>query len=133
VPTPIIARRFPDVVKILVPSLEIWVDGDTNRTGPETPEDLQTRMPFIRVMRTGGSRTRVSDSRDIWIDVFASGYSAAESLAENICEWLCGPPPPIREFDRVEVDVTPRELPWGDERLFRFQAQYTIVTRRRNR
>ena len=62
--------------------------------------------------------------------MFAGDYSTAESLAEDIAQWLCGPPPPIDVFDRVEPDVGPRRLPWGDERVFRFQAQYTVVTRR---
>jgi hypothetical protein len=43
---------------------------------------------------------------------------------------LCGPPPPSVWLDRVEVDIAPRRLPWGDERIFRFQAQYSVVSRR---
>lgn len=127
---PVIARRFPDLVKLLVPALEVWVDGDPGRTGPETPDDLQARMPFVRVMKLGGGRDRLNDAATVSIDVFADGYTAAETLAEDIAQWLCGPPPPLPVLDRVEIDVSPRQLPWGDERVFRFQAQYTVVTRR---
>lgn len=127
---PVIDRRFPDVTRILVTALEVWVDDDPTRTGPETPTDLQARMPFIRAYRIGGGRERLSDYPTVAVDVFASDYSTAEALAEDIAQWLCGPPPPIDVFDRVDPDVAPRRLPWGDERVFRFQAQYTVVTRR---
>lgn len=133
VTAPLIGRRFPDVTRLLVTALEVWVDGDPTRTGPETPDDLQTRLPFIRAYRAGGGRDRLNDAPTVAIDVFAGSYSQAESLAEDIAQWLCGPPPPLAELDRVECDVAPRQLPWGDERIFRFQAQYTAVTRRRRR
>lgn len=127
---PLIGRRFPDVNRLLAEALEVWVDGDTARTGPEAPDDLQDRLPFIRARRVGGGRDRLNDTPTVAVDVFAGSYSQAESLAERIAQWLCGPPPPIAVFDRVEPDVAPRELPWGDERIYRFQAQYTVVTRR---
>jgi hypothetical protein len=130
VAAPVIDRRFPDVTRLLVTALEVWVDGDTDRTGPETPTDLQSRLPFIRAYRIGGGRDRLNDSPAVAVDVFAGSYSVAEALAEDVAQWLCGPPPPIALFDRVEPDVAPRRLPWGDERIFRFQAQYTVVTRR---
>lgn len=125
---PAISRTFPDVVRLLVGAMEVWTAPD--RTGPETPDDLQTRMPYIRVMRAGGSRDRLNDYPTVSVDVFASSYSVAQALSEDIDQWLAGPPPPIPELDRVVHDVAPRQLPWGDERVFRFQAQYTVVTRR---
>jgi hypothetical protein len=127
---PVVSRRFPDVTRILVAALEVWVDGDSNRTGPATPADLQARLPFVRAVRIGGGRDRLSDFPTVSVDVFAASYSGAETLMEDIDQWLCGPPPPIPLFDRVEHDVAPRRLPWGDETLFRWQAQYTVVTRR---
>lgn len=129
-PTPEISRRFPDVTRLLVTALEVWVDDDPDRTGPETPLDLQERLPFIRAYRIGGGREPVSDFPTVAVDVFAGSYSVAEALAEDVDQWLCGPPPPIPVFDRVVHDVGPRRLPWGDERIFRWQAQYTVVTRR---
>lgn len=127
---PVIPRRFPDVTRLLVTALEVFVDDDPTRTGPETPTDLQARLPFIRAYRVGGQREWVSDYPTVAVDVFAADYSTAEALAEDVSQWLCGPPPPIPVFDRVETDIAPRRLPWGDERIFRFQAQYTVVTRR---
>lgn len=126
---PIVSRRFPDVTRLLVTELEVWV-ADAAHTGPETPADLQEKLPFIRAYRIGGGRDRLSDFPTVTVDVFASSYSEAEALAEDVSQWLCGPPPPIALLDRVDPDVAPRLLPWGDERIFRFQAQYTVVTRR---
>lgn len=126
---PVVSRRFPDVTRLLVTELEVWVAGTAN-TGPETPADLQARLPFIRAYRIGGGRDRISDFPTVTVDVFAASYTAAEALAEDVAQWLCGPPPPIAALDRVDPDVAPRMLPWGDERIFRFQAQYTLVTRR---
>jgi len=126
---PTVDRRFPDVTRLLVTALEVWVP-DASHTGPEVPLELQDKLPFIRAYRIGGSRGRLNDSPTVSLDVFADSYSAAEGLAEDIDQWLCGPPPPLWELDRVDVDVAPRRLPWGDERIFRWQAQYSLVTRR---
>jgi hypothetical protein len=127
--TPVFDRRFPDVTRLLVTALEVWVP-DPSHTGPEVPLELQDKLPFIRAYRIGGNREWISDYPTVAIDVFADSYSAAEGLAEDIDQWLCGPPPPLWELDRVEPDVAPRSLPWGDERIFRWQAQYSMVTRR---
>lgn len=123
-------RRFPDVQKLLVFGLEPLTGA--NRTATETPEDLESRLPFVRVMRTGGFRDRLNDSPTVDIDVFAATYTAAESLAEQIAEFLIGPPSGIREFDRVTCEVAPRELPWAeDNNVRRWAATYRVVTRRR--
>jgi hypothetical protein len=126
---PVVARRFPDVTRMLVTALEVWVPDGTH-TGPETPEDLQAKLPFIRAYRMGGGRDRLNDYATVAVDVFDATYTGAESLAEDIAQWLCGPPPPLALIDRIDPDVSPRRLPWGDDRLVRFQAQYSLVTRR---
>lgn len=126
---PEVGRRFPDVTRLLVTALEVWVP-DASHTGPEVPLELQDKLPFIRAYRIGGGRDRLSDYPTVAVDVFAGSYTAAESLAEDIDQWLCGPPPPLWELDRVDHDVAPRSLPWGDERIFRWQGQYSLVTRR---
>ncbi len=126
---PTVDRRFPDLTRLLVTELEVWV-ATPEQTGPETPDDLQARLPFIRAYRIGGSRDRLADFGTVAVDVFAGDYTTAEGLAEDIAQWLCGPPPPIVWLDRVEVDIAPRRLPWGDERIFRFQGQYVVTARR---
>lgn len=127
---PVVTHRFPDLNKVLAAALEVWVDGDTNRTGPSTPDDLQARLPFIRARKLGGGRDRLNDGATVMVDVFAASYSEAESLSERIDQWLCGPPPPVSILDRVDCEISPREMQWGDEKIYRFQAQYLVVTRR---
>ncbi len=127
-PVPRLDRRFPDVVRALVAALEAL--HDPNRTGPETPENLQELLPFVRVQRIGGARDRFNDYPTVSVDVFAGSYSEAEGLADDVDQWLTGPPPPLGQLVRAIHDVAPRQLPWGDERIFRFQAQYQVVTRR---
>lgn len=122
-------RRFPDVQRLLVVGLE-ELAGD-GRTAIETPEDLESQLPFVRVMRTGGGRDRLHDMPTVDVDVFAATYTAAETLAEQIAEWLIGPPSGVREFDRVICEVAPRELPWVDDNTVRrWGATYHVVTRR---
>ncbi len=123
-------RRFPDVQRLLVADLEDIVGA--GRVAIQTPDDMESDLPFVRVMRIGGGRSQLSDFSTVDVDVFAGGYSAAEALAEQIDEWLCGPPPGVALFDAVSCEVGPRELPWADGvRVRRWGATYQVMTRRR--
>ncbi len=124
------ASRFPDVQRLLVDAL-VPMAGADNRTGIETPSDLADRLPFVRVRRVGGPSTWLNDYSRVEVDVFALTYSAAENLAEDIRQWLCGPPPPLPALDRAVCDLGPRELPWGDGSIRRWGAEYELVARRR--
>lgn len=124
------ATRFPDVQRLLAAALVPFAGAD-NRTGIETPADLEGRLPFVRVRRVGGPSDRLNDYARIEVDVFASTYSIAENLAEDIRQWLCGPPPPLPALDRAVCDLGPRELPWGDGTVRRWGAEYELVARRR--
>lgn len=123
-------RRFPDVQRLLVADLEDIVGA--GRAAVQTPDDMEQDLPFVRVMRIGGGRTRVSDVATVDVDVFAGSYLTAEALAEQIDDWLCGPPPGVALFDAVTCEVGPRELPWADGvRVRRWGATYQVMTRRR--
>lgn len=122
--------RFPDVARLLSTDLETLAG--VGRTGGQTPANLEELLPFIRILRTGGSSDHVSDRPIVWVDVFAATYAAGEVLAEQVRQRLVGPPPPIPALDKVRCDTAPRELPWGDPAVVRrFQAIYAITTRRR--
>ncbi len=124
-------RRFPDVQVLLVNDLETLA-GD-GRTAIETPPDLEERLPFVRIRRSGGSSDRLNDVATVDIDVFAGTYTAGELLAEQIREYLVGPPPPLAAVDRVVCEAAPRELPWGqpDGPVRRWGATYQLISRRR--
>jgi hypothetical protein len=121
--------RFPKVQRVLVAELPAIVGA--GRVAARTPPNLADVLPFVRVMRVGGGRDRINDLPTVDVDVFAATFTAAEALAEDIDAWLVGPPPAPRVFDRVEVEIAPRELPWGDGTVRRFNATYRIVSRRR--
>jgi hypothetical protein len=119
---------FPDVQGLLVEHLAVWVGADHVDT--ETPEDLQGEMPFIRVERIGGGRDRVSDQASVELQFYAATYAVVQPLAERVSEWLCGPPPPIPQLDRVLCTSAPVEIPYGDERIRRMVATFQLTTRR---
>lgn len=121
-------RRFPDVLAVLVDALEELAG--SGHVAVETPADMESRLPFVRVTRVAGDRNRLEDLPVIDVDVFASSYSAGRLLADDIAEWLIGPPPAANVFDRVDCEVAPRELPWGDD-VRRFNASYRVILRRR--
>jgi len=120
--------RFPDVQAALVALLAPMAGG---RAGIETPADLESRLPFVRVMRTGGGSGRVSDSATVQVDVFAASYGAGEDLAERVRQYLTGRP--LRHgravLDRVVCESAPVELPWAP-RVRRFVATYVVTSRR---
>lgn len=121
-------RRFPDVQRALVAILGPLVGG---RAGTETPADLESRMPFVRVTRTGGPSDRVSDFALVDVDVFAATYATAEPLAEQIRQLLTGPPlrAGVVILDRISCESGPTELPWAPG-VRRFGATYLVVSRR---
>lgn len=121
-------RRFPDVQRALVAILAPLVGG---RAGTETPGDLESKMPFIRVLRTGGPSDHIYDYATVDVDVYASTYTQAEPLAEQVRQLLTGPP--LRTdaivIDRISCESAPVELPWAPG-VRRFGATYVVVSRR---
>jgi hypothetical protein len=116
---------------LLVVALETLTGA--NRTGTETPADMDTNLPFVRVRRTApGSSDQVTDTGTLAVDVFTALYTDGVVLAENIREWLVGPPPPVREFDYVECSSAPQELPWATASpVRRINTVYRVEARRR--
>ncbi len=122
--------RFPHVQKLLVLALE-GLAGGAEHTGTETPDDLQDRLPFVRVRRVTGDSTWLNDRPVVEVDVFAATQDVAWRLAEDIRDYLVGPPPPLPLLDRIDCEQGPRELPWADGRVRRWGADYRVTSRRR--
>lgn len=121
-------RRYPDVQRLLVDELEALTGA--GHTGIETPVNLADVLPFVRVLRIGGFSDRLNDRATVDVDVFAASYSAGELLAEQVRQHLVGPPPPVVLLDRVDCEIAPRELPWGDGTVRRWNATYLVTARR---
>lgn len=123
-------ERFADMATT-VAQLLVSVVGP-GRTGIATPDSLVGIMPFVRATRGGGPRDRISDRARIFIDVFDSDYDRGFAMAESIAAFL--EPGRLRLgavlIDRVVIDSAPQEVaPWAPG-IFRFEARYTIVSRR---
>lgn len=122
--------QFPDIQKVLVTGLQELAGGDTH-TGTQTPADWAGALPFIRVLRTGGPSGVNSDHPHVDIDVFAATYDQAAGLAEEVRQFLVGPPPALAIIDRARCEIGPRELPWADNGTVRkITASYHLTTRR---
>lgn len=122
-------RRFPDVQKALAAIVESLVGA--GRAGSETPEDLEQRLPYVRILRIGGYSDRLTDFATVEVDVFAGTYAQAEPLAERIRQHLTGPPLRVGPvvLDRITCESGPVELPWAP-RVRRFNASYVVRSRR---
>lgn len=135
-------RGFPEVQRVLADALAVFVPS-INQSGTETPGNLEQMTPFIRVRRNGGLRDQLNEHATVDIDVFALTYVEAEALAEKVSQFLCGPPPPVAQFDRIECLRPPEELPWGGDgrnvgarhygphQVRRMGAVYSVTSRRR--
>lgn len=123
-------ERFADMATTVAQLLAVVAGA--GRTGVATPDNLTGLMPFVRATRGGGPRDRINDHARIYIDVFDADYARGFAMAEAIAAYLepgrlhYGPV----VIDRVVVDSAPQEVaPWAPG-IFRFEARYTIVSRR---
>lgn len=125
-------RAFPDIQELLKTALESDPAGPmlgTGHVGIITPDNLADVLPYVRVRRGGGGSTRVFDQPTVDIDAFAGTYAVAYLLAEQIRQWLVGPPCPIALIDHATCDGGPQELPWPTAR--RMGLTFHVETRRR--
>lgn len=123
-------ERFADMATAVASILAAVAAPD--RVGIATPDDLTGRMPFIRVTRSSGPRDRINDYARLSVDVFDTDYTRGFTTAEDVATFL----EPGRQhwgpvvIDRVVVDSAPQEVaPWAPG-IFRFEAAFTVVSRR---
>lgn len=101
-------------------------------TGTVTPPNLNTSLPFIRVMRIGGGDDRFSDKAHIDVDAFGATREAAYALCEACRQLLLGFPyvTAAGVIDSVQTDAGPHSIPWGNSNVFRSTSSYSITARR---
>lgn len=126
---------YPDVAHAVCDLLADLVTG----ADIETPADLQSQVPWIRVTRTGGSSDRVTDRANLSVDVFASGATEASSIAEQVRQRLINGPfrsdvsfrTDHGQVDLATVAVGPQLLPPTDSDNLRLvTASYNVSVRR---
>lgn len=123
-------ERFADIATTVAQLLQNVVG--PGHAGITTPANLAGLLPYARATRNGGPRDRVSDYARITVDTFDTDYTRGHRTAEDISAYLEAGW--LRNgavlLDRVDVDSAPQEVgPWAPG-VFRWEARYTIVSRR---
>jgi hypothetical protein len=120
-------KPFPDIEAALVELLS-----DLATCGTVTPPNLDSSLPFIRIMRYGGNDDLINDSARIDIDAFGQDRASSYELGEAIRQRLLAFPFSLTNcvIDKVTSNTGPMEIPWGDANVRRRNASYTVICRR---
>lgn len=124
-----VTPRFANIQHLLA-FLTQDMFGGPEHTDSETPDDFTDRLPFARFMRVDGSRSALFDYPVVEVDVFSLTEAEGEPLAADLCDFLLRKPPPHPAIDLAFCDPAPRELPWGDGSIRRWNATYAFELRR---
>ncbi|MFJ6636567.1 hypothetical protein ACIQMR_35165 [Streptomyces sp. NPDC091376] len=117
-----------DIEAVLAP----WVEATFDATGASaTPDDLQDRLPFIRVERVGGSDDRFKGRPRVAVDVFAATADEARTLANDVRDALLFLRGPVNGavISDVRCDSGPSRQPWANPEIHRRGATYTVSLR----
>lgn len=117
-----------DVEAVLAPWLEARIGVFS---ASETPPDLETSLPMIRVERIGGADSRFSQHPRVSVDVFAATADEARTLAIRVRDellFLRGPAGSA-VIRGVRCDSGPSRQPWATETIHRRGATYTVSLR----
>lgn len=119
---------MPDIEAVLAP----WAEATFGVfAGAETPADLETRLPVIRVERIGGSDERFALHPRVAVDVFAATADEARTLASHVRDALLFLQGPVNGavIRSVWCDAGPTRQPWVNEAVHRRGASYTVSLR----
>lgn len=123
--------EISDIEADLVAWLEVLPGVGAGHAGNNAPDDVEERLPFVRVVSLGGSDDTVTDVPVVDFDVFAATLDGAKALSATIRARLV---PRTRAgsaiIDYVSTNVSPRPLPWNNSRIKRVSATYAIGRRR---
>lgn len=99
--------------------------------GAETPADLETRLPVIRIERLGGFDDRFAGHPRVAVDVFAATADEARTLANSVRDALLFLRGPVNGavIRDVRCDSGPTRQPWVNEGVHRRGASYTVSLR----
>jgi hypothetical protein len=124
-----VIRDFPNIERLLA-SLFAPIVGGEDHVGSETPDDLEERLPFVRVYRADGHRTHLFDYPIVDVDYFDVDEQTGAPRASRLANLLLRKPPPHPSIDLVTCEPSFRELPWGDnENVRRWGATFAFETR----
>lgn len=99
---------FPDVEDLLAQALI-----EFGETGSEYPDDLEQRLPFHRIRRSGGGDDRRTDSALVDIETAAGTRAEAWQKARAVQQRLISGPihvPGVGVLDRTRTEIGPRNV-----------------------
>ncbi|MFF3142158.1 hypothetical protein ACFVRU_10610 [Streptomyces sp. NPDC057927] len=119
---------MPEIEAVLAP----WAEATLGVfSAAETPADLETRLPVIRVERIGGSDERFALRPRVAVDVFAATADEARTLASRVRDELLFLRGPVNGavIRDIRCDSGPTRQPWANEAVIRRGATYTVSLR----
>ncbi|MFF3312462.1 hypothetical protein [Streptomyces sp. NPDC002952] len=119
---------MPDIETVLAPWAEAAFDVFS---AAETPANMETRLPVIRVERISGADERFTDHPRVAVDVFAATADEARTLAGRVKDALLFLRGPVggAVIRGVRCDSGPSRQPWANEAVHRRGATYTVSLR----
>jgi len=122
---------YPDIEK----ELATWAAARvaTTKFGSATPANLDSMLPFVRVVKFAGTRNEVTDFPKVDVEVFAASRDAALAALSTIDAALVPRTrltPGGAIIDSVRTDVSPRLLPWDNSNIAHAGATYSLGLRR---
>lgn len=119
----------PDIEAVLAPWAEATFPGVFGCA--ETPADLETRLPVVRVQRIGGVDDRFSLQPRVTIDVFAATADEVRTLSDEISSALVFLTGPLNGavIRGIRCDSGPMRTPWQNTEIYRRSATYTVSLR----
>lgn len=120
-------REFPNVEALIVALID--TTGLVAGVGSDLPQNLQYRLPYVLVVRSGGPDDGVSDFPLVDAEVYAARKANGRRLSEQIRQRLLRDLPgwPI---DRIETVGAIQELPFGTRNVRRWTNTFRVTTRR---
>lgn len=100
----------------------------------ETPKDLETKLPFIRLAVVGGADDRLTDSTVIDVETFAASRYDAGILAEEVRDAILSFQGREDSANRWLIDTTdtltrPRWVDYRNPLVQRYVGTYSVGMR----
>ncbi len=124
-------RDFPNIYRLLALAVYAPLVGGEEHVGTQTPDNLETLLPFVRVNRMGGGRTQLIDYPSVDVSLFVPvAETDGWDLASQLAGVVMTKPYPHPALDLVDCPVGPRFLPWRNEEIRHWGWTYEIQTRK---
>lgn len=124
--------RWPDVNALAYAYLTAALSGV--RVATKVPPDLESALPFVRIIRGPGSDDGITDSPLLDTEAFAASEGAAWDLAEDVRQAihaLAGQAVNGALVDSVTTATAPTWLDYGNPSVVRVVASYRMHLRKR--